>query len=157
MPHSLCHSSDTHQSFSCHTDIWSIQTKKTGFCWGSHKRHQQLLDNDLEGKQIKMICHVCNAPSRAMVKKIKQYSGYFGWDKCIQKGTWILGPDTYPEVDNLTLRTNDIFCAEVTRRQENEDIPMSPFFESPIEHDKSIPNWLHGLEETERCECLQAK
>jgi len=94
---------------------------------------QEILDNGLDGKQIKIRCVVCDAPTRAMIKQIKQYSGYYGCEKCTQKGTWVSGRVTYPEVDNLTLRTNDTYRGEMTRRQENEDIPMSPFLSLPLD------------------------
>lgn len=105
---------------------------------------QELLDNGLDGKEIKIRCVVCDAPARAMVKNIKQYSGYYGCDKCTQKGTWVVGRVTYPEVDNLTLRSNDTFRAEMTRRQENEDTPVSPFLSLPLDMVQQFPiDYMH--------------
>ncbi|KAI2645785.1 Large tegument protein deneddylase [Labeo rohita] len=105
---------------------------------------QELLDNGLDGKEIKIRCVVCDAPARAMVKKIKQYSGYYGCDKCTQKGTWVAGRMTYPEVDNLTSRSNDTFRAEMTRRQENEETPVSPFLSLPLDMVEQFPiDYMH--------------
>ncbi|XP_057204616.1 uncharacterized protein LOC130563203 [Triplophysa rosa] len=105
---------------------------------------QELLDNGLDGKKIRIRCFVCDAPARAMVKKIKQYSGYFGCDKCTQKGTWVSGQVTYPEVDNFTLRTNEAFRAEMTIRQENETAPVSPFLRLPLDMIQQFPiDYMH--------------
>ncbi len=87
---------------------------------------------------------MCDAPERALVKKIKQYSGYYGCDKCTQKGAWVVWRVTYPEVDKLTLRSNDTFLAEMTRRQENEDTPLSPFLSLPLDMVEQFPiDYMH--------------
>jgi len=69
----------------------------------------ELMQNGLtwEGKHlsIQLRCVTCDAPARAMVKCVKQFSGYYGCDRCTQKGSWD-GRMTYPDVDNLTLRTD---------------------------------------------------
>ncbi|KAG1954682.1 hypothetical protein F2P79_008858 [Pimephales promelas] len=105
---------------------------------------QELVDNGLDGIEVKIRCVVCDAPARAMVKKIKQYSGYYGCDKCTQKGTWVDGRVTYPEVDNLTLRNNDTFRAEMSMRQENEDTPVSPFLNLPLDMVEQFPiDYMH--------------
>lgn len=78
------------------------------------------------------------------MKKIKQYSGYFGCDKCTQKGTWVSRRVTYPEVDNLTLRTNETFRAEMARRQENEAMSVSPFLTLPLDMVQQFPvDYMH--------------
>ncbi len=79
-----------------------------------------------------------------MVKKIKQHSGYYGCDKCTQKGAWVVRRVTYPEVDKLTLRSNNTFRAEMTRRQENEDTPLSPFLSLPLDMVEQFPiDYMH--------------
>ena len=54
---------------------------------------------------------VCDAPAKAFVKSVKQYSGYHGCDKCAQRGVW-KGRMTYPEVENLELRTDEAFRSQ---------------------------------------------
>ena len=74
---------------------------------------QDLLHNGLhiEGRQLNVCikCIVCDAPARAMVKGTKLCSGYFGCEKCVQKGAWF-GRVTYPETSSA-LRTDQSFRA----------------------------------------------
>lgn len=44
-----------------------------------------------QGRHItgQISCIICDAPAKAFVKSIKQFSGYYGCDKCIQKGQWL--------------------------------------------------------------------
>ena len=43
-------------------------------------------------------CIICDTPARAFVKCCKGHSGYFGCDKCSQRGLW-KGKLTFPETD----------------------------------------------------------
>jgi len=105
---------------------------------------QDLLDNGLEGIQIQIRCIVCDAPARAMVKKIKQYSGYYGCDKCTQKGMWVSGRVTYPKADNLTLRTNETYRAEIAKQQKDDAISVSPFLRLPLDMVNQFPiDYMH--------------
>lgn len=64
---------------------------------------------------INLRCVVCDVPAKAMVKGIKLYSGYYGCDRCNQKGHWC-GRMTYQEINNLQLRTDQAF-----RNQDQEE------------------------------------
>ncbi|PIK42580.1 hypothetical protein BSL78_20568 [Apostichopus japonicus] len=61
------------------------------------------LSNDGRNIKVTLRCIVCDAPARAFVKCMKLYSGYYGCDKCTQKGAW-KGRMTFPEVEDITLR-----------------------------------------------------
>jgi len=61
-----------------------------------------LMQNGLVVNGRKILCIprlcVCDAVARAMVKGMKQFSGYYGCDKCSQRGQYV-GRVTYPSVD----------------------------------------------------------
>ncbi|XP_071156899.1 uncharacterized protein [Mytilus edulis] len=72
---------------------------------------------------------VCDAPARAFVKGTKLYCGYYGCDKCAQKGNWI-GRMTYQDINNLTLRTNETFRNSLNQEHHNY---LSPFCDLPMD------------------------
>lgn len=101
-----------------------------------------LCGGDDEKIQVALRCIVCDAPARAMVKMVKLYSGYYGCDKCSQRGQWHQRI-TYQEVENLDLRTDLSF-----RRQENEGHHngYSPLCELPIDMVKAFPiDYMHQV------------
>lgn len=61
-------------------------------------------------KRIKVLvsCIICDTPARAFVKKVKGHIGYYGCDKCSQRGMWIDNRMTFPEI-NSPLRTDVAF------------------------------------------------
>lgn len=64
---------------------------------------------------IRIRCFICDAPAKAFVKCIKGHTGYYGCDKCVQKGVRVDRVQTFPEID-ASPRTNISF-----RSQENPD------------------------------------
>ncbi|KAK7130402.1 hypothetical protein R3I93_019896 [Phoxinus phoxinus] len=91
---------------------------------------------------IQVRCITCDAPAKAMVKCVKQFSGYYGCDRCNQRGSWD-GRITYPETNNLTMRTDESFreCWQPEHHQEEQ---ISPFSVLPIDMIKSFPiDYMH--------------
>ena len=67
---------------------------------------------------------------------MKQFSGYFGSERCKQNGVW-LHEVTYQEMTTLRLRTNHEFC---TQAQEEHHHAISPFCRLPVDMIKAFPN-----------------
>ena len=96
---------------------------------------------------VKLTNVVCDAPAKAMVKKTKQFSGYYGCDRCDQRGSWDGKRITYTEVDNLQLRT-DIDYRQKTQLAHHQNGPDSPFVNLPIDMIRAFPiDYMH-------CVCL---
>lgn len=105
---------------------------------------EDLLANGYEGKRIVIRCVVCDAPAKAMVKNTKLCSGYYGCDKCTQKGQWVDGRVTYPQVENLTLWTNEHDRVEMAVQDENDGFTVSPFMRLRLDMVRTFPiDYMH--------------
>ncbi len=102
-----------------------------------------LQDGD-ETFQVILRCIVCDAPARAMVKKMKLFAGYSGCDKCCQRGEHF-GRITYQEVENLTPRTDASFRSQTYEEHHHSDSP-SPFCLLPNDMVKGFPiDYMHQV------------
>lgn len=66
----------------------------------------------------------CDAPARAYVKCIKGYIGYFGCEKCEQRGRYIEGKLTFPEV-SAPKRSDKSFKRQAQEEHHKGTSPLS--------------------------------
>ena len=65
---------------------------------------------------------LCDAPARAFVKCVKGHTGYYSCEKCEQRGRYVAGRLTFPELDS-TLRSDGSFAQQT---QEEHHKGVSP-------------------------------
>lgn len=105
-----------------------------------------LMENGLEvgSKNIRVTlrCVTCDAPAKALVKNIKQYSGYYGCDKCDQKGLWDGHRVVYSECRNLSPRTDESFRGQT--QEEHHLSGESPFCQLSVDMiEKFSADYMH--------------
>ena len=85
---------------------------------------------------------ICDAPAKAMVKAVKLYNGYYGCDKCCQKGVY-LGRMTYQQIDDVQLRSDESFRNETNPQHHTS---VSPFCDLPIDMVHCFPaDYMHQV------------
>ena len=84
---------------------------------------------DRRSFQVILKAIVCDAPARSFVKAIVGHMGFFGCERCVQKGKKINGAMTFPNL-SATLRDGNTFRAE---RNKPHHTGVSPFKELKID------------------------
>lgn len=78
-----------------------------------------------------------------MVKSMKLFSGYYGCDKCTQKGLWDGQRVIYPEITNPALGTNKSF-RDQSQEEHHLHSVVSPFCQLPINMIEHFPvDYMH--------------
>ena len=84
---------------------------------------------------------ICDTPARSFVRQVKGHSGYYGCDKCVQKGVRHERVMTFPLTDS-PLR-NDYNYRQL---RPNHSIGNSPFLQLPIDMVSCFPvDYMHSV------------
>lgn len=124
--------------------IASSKPNDTSFIAETMRELSKVMHNGLEwaGRTLKVEIRCITCDAKAMVRCVKLYSGYYGCDKCTQKGIWA-GRMLYPEVDDLTLRSDQSF-RERWQPQHHHTEKTCPFCILPIDMVRSFPaDYMH--------------
>ena len=104
-----------------------------------------LIDNGIDVRNTQYMvflsCVVCDAPARSMIKCTKLYSGYYGCDKCEQRGVYLEGKVTFPSSENIQLRSDTSFRSKSNTEHHHAE---SPFCRLPIDMVRNFPvDYMH--------------
>jgi hypothetical protein len=72
---------------------------------------QQGLHHGEHHYNVKLLCWICDAPARCLLKNIKGHTGYYACERCKVKGNYVNNKVTYPGNIICTSRTDDSFAA----------------------------------------------
>ena len=105
--------------------LWHLDTVILDFFLDTVRNVNLLIHNGFEygDTVISVKCVVCDIPAKAMVNNIKQFFGYFGCNRCKQKGVWDK-KITYQDTHTYKLRTDESFR---TQAQKEHHHGVSPF------------------------------
>jgi len=67
---------------------------------------------------------ICDAPARAFVKVIKGHNGFYGCERCIQKGTHPFGATLFDKID-AEIRTDESFLLQTQLEHRNGISPLT--------------------------------
>ena len=85
-----------------------------------------LLSSGLQhrNKTIKfnILCFVCDAPAKAFVKNVKLCTGYYGCDRCVQRGEWY-EKVTYQDTE-VVARSDDSFRQQTQGEHHHGSTPL---------------------------------
>jgi len=79
--------------------------QQSGVCFGE----------SVVGIPVSVKGFICDAPARAFIKCIKSHSGYYGCEKCVDRGIQVNKKMTFQNLD-ATLRSDESFFASEARR-----------------------------------------
>lgn len=110
--------------------------------------------------QVELKAVIGDAPARALMKCVMQYSAYFGCDKCAIRGYYVRtltveeqrrkgkrggGRVTFQETDNLPLRTDASFRNQEQQEHHKRNYP-SPFLGLPVDMIRDFPiDYMHQV------------
>ena len=92
--------------------------------------------------RVKLQCIICDIPARCFIRQVKSHSGYYGCDKCTQRGNSVNRRMTFPLLSS-PLRNDANFRSQ---RQRSHHTGVSPFVGCPLDMIKTFPlDYMHSV------------
>lgn len=73
--------------------------------------------------RVQVTCFICDAPARSFLKQTKSHTGYFGCERCTQKGVYLDNRMTFPLLDS-TKRTDEQFAKHEYQQHQTNRSPL---------------------------------
>ncbi|XP_064474126.1 uncharacterized protein LOC135388473 [Ornithodoros turicata] len=90
--------------------------------------------------RVELRAVICDAPAWSFLKQVKSHTGYYGCEKCLQKGVYCCRKVTFPEL-NAAKRTNSSFR---NKEQPEHHTGTSPFLALDCDIVKLFPaDYMH--------------
>ena len=126
MAHPLCCPFKASVSLPHHPDLWRCEATESGIPGrhgdGCQQPPVQWPATSEKTIEFHILCFVCDAPAKAFMKNVKLCTGYYGCDRCVQRGEWYQKV-TYQDTE-VVARSDDSFRQQTQGEHHHGSTPL---------------------------------